>query len=116
MAATNEQVTHWANERTRIRCEAIRALLLSMEDDNATIGEVYANLNNSPNWTDARVDVPNQLGPNDILAINTFCVNLANLIRNGDTAGSMDDAARAAAVKAMADQLPIVLKGCVRAV
>jgi hypothetical protein len=116
MAASNEQVQNWSNGRTRVRAEQIRAVLLSCEDDNASVGEVYANLTDSPTWDDARPDAPNELSANDLLAINTFCVSMANLIRNGKTGGSMTDQERIDTVKAMSDQLPIVLKACVRPV
>lgn len=111
MAATNEQVQQWSDQRTRVRCEAIRALLLSLEDDNASIGEVYDNLTGSPDWTDNRSDgPPSLLGPNDLLAINALSVALVEILRGT----SADDAARIAAVNAAAAQLPIVYKACVR--
>lgn len=112
MAATNQQVQQWSNERTRVRCEQLRALKESLEDDNASIGEVFANLVDSPDWTDQRTDgPPSLLGPNDLLAINTLSVNLANILIDNFA----NDAERAAAVSAVAAQWPIVSKACVRA-
>lgn len=114
MAASNEQVSQWSNTRTRVRAEQARGLLLACEDDNAAIGEVYANLTDNPTWDDVRPDAPAELTANDLLAFNTFSVQLATLLREGGTGGSLTDQQRIDAVKAMADQLPIVLKACVR--
>lgn len=111
MAATNAQVQQWANERTRPRAEQLRALLISLQDDNGAIGEVYANLTDSPDWTDQRNDAPPALlTPGDLLAINTLSANLEAILLD-DLA---DDAARAAAVSAVAAQWAIVEKACVR--
>lgn len=113
MAATNAQVQQWSNERTRPRCEQIRHLLLAMEDDNASIDDVYANLTDNPDWTDSRTDAPSHLlTPSNLLAINAFSDNLAKIIR-GDLAGE-NDATKAAAVDAVANQLAIVFDACVR--
>lgn len=115
MAATNEQVQVWSDARIRPRAEQARALLLGLEDDNASIGEVYANLTDSPDWTDNRgTGPPALLTPGDLLAINTFSSQLAAILR-GSLAGQ-SDATKAAAVDAVAAQLPIIIKACVRPV
>lgn len=113
MAGSNQQVQNWSDQRARVRCEALRNLLVTMEDDNASIGEVYANLTNSPDWTDTRTDgPPSLLGPNDLLAINTISVQLAAILR-GTLA---NDAAKIAACNDVAAQLATVFKACVRGV
>jgi hypothetical protein len=111
--ATNQQVQQWADQRTRVRAEQIRALLLAMESDNSTIGDVYENLTTSPNWTDGRTDgPPHLLEPTDLLAVNTVCQQLAKILRGGPFA---NDAERISAVNDVGNQLAIVLEACVRA-
>lgn len=113
MAATNAQVQEWSDQRTRRRAEQTRALLVSLEDDNASISEVYANLTNTPDWTDDRTDgPPSLLGPNDLLAVNTFSVNLVAILRGTLTT----DQQKIDAVNAVAGQLAIINKACVRPV
>lgn len=112
MAATNEQVQVWSNERTRVRAEQVRSLMLAMEGDNGAIGEVYANLTDNPTWDDNRPDAPANLVPGDVLAINTVSVQLAKILR-GQLA---NDAEKVAACNDVAAQLPVVLKACVRPV
>lgn len=112
-AATNAQVQNWADQRTRPRSEQLRALLLALESDNASIADVYENLTNSPTWDDSRGDgPPHLLVPGDVLAVNTVSVQLAAILR-GTLA---NDAAKIAAVNDVAAQLPIMLKACVRGV
>lgn len=114
MAATNAQVQNWSDQRVRPFCEELRKLLLMAEDMNASIGEVYENLTNSPTWTDGRQDAPpDLLAPSDLLAINTICVRLAQVLRGQ---GLADDAAKGDAVDDISGQLSIVLKACVRPV
>ena len=73
--ATNAQVQTFVNERMRPWCEQARALYLLSKDHTAAIGDVYANLTTSPDWTDNRADGPPALlGPNDVLAWNAFMV------------------------------------------
>jgi len=99
MAATNQQIQQWANERTRVRAEQIRALLLAMEDDRAAFDDVYAGLTQEgADWTDQRTDgPPNLLTRNDMLGMNTFI-------------DDMKTAMRAHA------QISVVLRACVRPV
>jgi hypothetical protein len=108
MAASNAQVQQYVNQRMRVRCEQIRNLKFAMEDDLAVIVDVYANLTNSPTWTDDRPDgPPHLLAPNDVLAYNTFLTAMAAFFDpNGDTT----------TIAAGADQWPVVQSACVRPV
>jgi hypothetical protein len=114
MPATDQQVQQFVDERIRPHCEAARALLLAVEDDNAAIGDVYAALNvQDPTWEDGRTDgPPHLLAASDVLAINTFNVRLAQVLRGDLT----QDADKIAAVNDIAAQLPVVLSACVRPV
>ena len=110
MAASNQQVQQWANERTRVRAEQIRALKIAIEDDVAVFDDVYANLANSPTWDDDRTDgPPHLLTPNDLLGIHTFNVGFLAFLDQ-----TVQDAA--AKIAAADDQLPVVLNACVRPV
>jgi hypothetical protein len=98
MAATNTQVQHWSDERTRVRAEQIRALFNALTDDLAAIEDVYQNLTDSPDWADTRTDgPPNLLGPNDLLAIHGFIFDIK-------------------AAMAGHASLPVVMQACVRPV
>lgn len=98
MPATDQQVQQFVDNRVRPRCEQIRALLLSCEDDKAEIQDIYDALNaETPTWSDTRTDAPHSLVPSDVLAWNTFVTNLITAFRA--------DA-----------QLPIIEKSCVRGV
>lgn len=77
--ATDEQVQAFVDGRIRPRCEQLRNLIVAIEDDIAAIDDVYEHLNGTPTWEDNRIDVPSQLTPADVLAINT----LYNHVRNG---------------------------------
>lgn len=114
MAATNEQVQAWSDQRTRPLCETLRDLINTLADDNASFPDVYANLNGSPDWTDGRSDYPpHLLTPSDVLAINTIVYNL-NLILSGSSFA--DTAAKASAVDEIQAQLALIPKACVRPV
>jgi hypothetical protein len=57
MAANDAQVQHFADQRVRVHAEAARALVLALDDDRATIDDVYNALNvQSPTWSDTRSD------------------------------------------------------------
>ncbi len=94
MAATDQQVQQYVNERIRVRAEQCRALLNAMLDDKAAIDDVYAACAaQSPTWTDSRTDgPPHLLGPNDVLAYNSFITALIPNIRD---AGDYASVARA---------------------
>lgn len=105
-AATNAQVQAFVNNRVRSRCEQIRALYLACKDDKAVFDDVYANLTNSPTWTDVRPDSPpHLLTPADLLAWNTFVTGLIALVEGGNTSD----------MAAAGPQYAKVLQGCVRA-
>lgn len=71
--ATNNEVQLWSDQRDRVRAEQIRALVISLQGDTGSAFEsVFLNLTNSPDWTDNRNDVPNNLTPDNLLAINAF--------------------------------------------
>lgn len=73
MAATNEQVQAYVEQRVRPRCEQIRALYLQCKDDKAAIDDVYANLIDNPNWADTHTgNPPHLLTPADVLSWNAF--------------------------------------------
>jgi hypothetical protein len=99
MAASDVQVQTFVDSRIRPRCEQIRALLLAINDDIASIGDVYAALTQqNPTWTDQRKDgVPHLMVSSDVLAVNAILHDLQTAIQNNS-------------------QLPIVLLGCVRSV
>lgn len=108
MAATNEQVQQYVNERVRPRSEQIRALYLLCKDDKGSFDDVYANLTDSPDWTDARTDAPpHLLTPSDVLAWNTFVTGFIALVE-----GTFNNVSEANGVSA---QYPIIVEACVRA-
>jgi len=61
MAATNEQVQQFVNDRVRAWCEKARALLLLADDHRAAMDDVYVNLSGSPDWIDAHDGHPPHL-------------------------------------------------------
>lgn len=72
-AATNVQVQNFSDFRVRPHSLLAVQLFNSFTDDKNTIGDVYANLTNSPTWTDGRSDgVPHLNAPADLLAYNAF--------------------------------------------
>jgi len=124
MAATNAQVQNFSDQRMRVRSESLRQLFAAIDDDVASIGEVYANLTSTPDWTDVRSDAPpTLLTPNDLLAINTAYVAIKALkdgtttaIRNEVAASALSAEAKAACALlfSFADQYPVIQKACVR--
>lgn len=94
-AADNNQIQRFVNQRVRVRCEQIRNLLLSCEEDKSLFDDIYAALTNNPTWSDNNIEAPHLMTKDDVLAWNTFISNLIAAQR-GDA------------------QLPIILKGCVR--
>ncbi|GAA4442988.1 hypothetical protein [Bremerella cremea] len=109
MAATNEQVQQYVDQRVRPACEAIRALFTQSEDNIASIDDIYANLTDAPDWTDGRDDHPPHLAtPTDVLAWNAFINGLVKF-QNGTFADVTE-------ANSFAAQLPVILKLCVRPV
>lgn len=109
MAATNEQVQQYVNERVRPRSEEIRALYLRCKDDKAVIDDVYANLTDNPDWEDTRSDAPpHLLTPSDVLAWNAFITGFIHYVE-----GTFPDIATA---NSGDDQYPVIQDACVRPV
>lgn len=80
--ATDAQVQRFSDERIRPHVEAVRELLGALVDDTTVIGDVYARCADAGPWFDARTDGPARLmTKNDILAYNTFAVELAAYIQ-----------------------------------
>lgn len=107
MAATDAQVQAFVDQRLRPRCEAYRALMASIQDDQNAISDVYAAVTEqNPTWTDNRTDgPPHLLTPSDVAALNTIEAVLLKV--NAGTATTAD-------VTNMFGQLPILEKACVR--
>jgi hypothetical protein len=61
MAATDQQMQTFANERIRPRAEQFRALDLACADDKAALDDEYARAQAGPLWSDARADGPPHL-------------------------------------------------------
>jgi hypothetical protein len=81
MAATQEQIQRFVDERLRPRAEQIRGLLAAMKDDRAAIDDVYSELNGGGTFTDTRQDGPPHLATaSDVLAMNTLLANLVTAI------------------------------------
>lgn len=96
MSATNAQIQNYANERTRVRAEQVRALVAAFDDDISAIDDIYEELTTGPTWTDDRTDgPPHLLTPNDILGIHAFSVAARDFMKAHG-------------------QYPVVLKACVR--
>lgn len=106
-AASNAQVQAYADAVVRPLDEQLRKVYLLAVDARAALDDIYENLTNSPTWTDNRPDAPpHLLGPNDVLAWNTFLVGLIKLVE-----GTFTDVTEA---NSFAAQWAVILKGCVR--
>lgn len=114
MPATPQQVQAYADSRIRPRCEQIRALLLALEDDLATITEIRDSANDPTFiWTDSRGDSPPRyLVKSDVSGYANFAQQLVAILR-GTLA---NDVQRVAAANMIASAMPIVLRSCVRGV
>jgi hypothetical protein len=92
----------------------VRALKVRMEDAQARIDDVYANLTNSPTWTDARSDNPPHLmTPSDVLAWNSFVANMVAVINGAALAGGQTLQQR---VDGVSGNYANVVDGCVRSI
>lgn len=65
--ATDQQMQTFADQRLRVRAEALRALVASLRDDKASIDAEYARATGANPWADARTD-----GPPKLLASSDF--------------------------------------------
>ena len=109
MAATNQQVQNYADQRVRPRCEQIRKLYLSCKDDKASFDDIYANLTGGSPWADGRTDAPpHLLSASDVLAWNTFITDFIALVE-----GTFPDVGTA---NGASGQYPIILKSCVQGI
>lgn len=100
MAATEQQVQRFCDERLRPRAEQVRSLLLAIESDLDSIDDVYEAMEapEGKGWKDSRTDGPPCLmTPDMILGVNAFLHDLQIAIRKHE-------------------QWPVVAKLCVRPV
>lgn len=81
--ATDLQVQQFSDERVRVRCEQLRDVVASLDDDKGAIDDVYAACNaGSPTWSDNRIDgPPHLLAPSDMLAYNALMSDLITYIK-----------------------------------
>jgi predicted TPR repeat methyltransferase len=109
MAATNEQVQTYVNERFRVRAEQFRAIYLAAKDDKAVMDDVYANVNDGGStFSDTRTDGPPHLiTRTDVLAYNTFLERFIAFIEGTLTDLNKNEAA---------GQWPVMQDACVRPV
>ncbi len=107
MAATNEQVQNYVDQRVRPRAEQIRSLYLRCKDDQAALGDIFANLISSPDWVDNRPDSPPHMAiPNDVFAWNIFAAQFIAFVE-----GTFPDVATANSASA---HYPVIQQLCVR--
>ena len=93
-AASDNAVQNWADTRTRVRAEQIRALRIACEDDRAAFDSIYEALTQqNPTWTDNRTDgPPNILTKDDLLAMNAVVDGLQVLLNGASTDQQITDA------------------------
>jgi hypothetical protein len=79
MAANDQQMQQFCNDRLRPRAEAFRDLRASCQDDVGAIDEIYARGVSNDRWEDDRNDGPpkllqsgNAANPDDALNYNSF--------------------------------------------
>ena len=115
MAATDQQVQNYCDQRIRVRAEQARALVLSVRDDKAAIDDAYARAASNSAWADARTDGPphllqcgNSVSPDDILNYNAFISALVAILD-----GTGNDANNAATVRST---WAVFQRACVRPV
>lgn len=112
--ATNQQVQTYVDSRMRPSCTEIILWVLRRQADKATVDDIYNSLTPSPTWTDSN---PNNSAhaaqPNDVLAWNTFIVNLLQIIAGPAPVVVDNDGGAAAAlalVQNVQDQWAIIQK------
>jgi hypothetical protein len=108
MAATNEQMQKFADERIRVRAEQFRKILIAISDDKTASVEVLARAASGEAWTDDRKDGPPKLLDSaDFLAFDAV---ISALLKCAAGAATVDD------IKAMNDGWPIFQRACVQPV
>lgn len=109
MAATDQQVQTYVNERIRPRAEQCRALVNSLRDDKAAIDDVYAAVVQAePTWADNRNDGPPKLlTPQDVLVYNAV---ISLLLKCVDGTATLQD------VSDLHANWPVFMSACVRPV
>lgn len=107
MSATNQQVQRFVDERFRPFAERVRELYLLAKDHRAAIDDVYAACaQQSPTWTDSRVDgPPHLLVPQDVLSWNAFMANVIMAIEATADGNTLNQ---------ISGNWATVLKACVR--
>lgn len=101
MAATDQQMQQFANERIRVRAEQFRALINACRDDKAAIDAVYDRAANGAAWADVRPDGPPKfLVSQDFLVFNAFISDFLAAVDSG----------------AMHNNVAVFQSACVRAV
>lgn len=89
MAATDQQMQQFADQRIRVRAEQFRALINACRDDKAAIADEYTRANGGAAWNDARTDGPPKLLASvDFLYFNAFITQFLNAVDNTPDAGS----------------------------
>lgn len=84
MAATDQQMQQYANERIRVRAEQFRALINACRDDKAAIDAVYDRAANGAAWSDNRTDGPPKLlVSQDVLVFNAFISDFLSQVDSG---------------------------------
>lgn len=93
MAATDQQVQQYVNERIRPRAEQFRAVVNACRDDKAAINDVYAAVVQAdPTWSDDRPDGPPRLlTPQDVLVYNSVITLFLKVIDGTATAQDITD-------------------------
>lgn len=113
MAATDQQMQTYANERIRPHAEFFRTLVNAFRDDKAAIDAVYDRAANGAAWNDNRTDGPPKLlASQDVLVFNAVISNFNSLL----TGSGENDAAKAAIVNGIRDNLAVFQSACVRPV
>ena len=82
MAATDQTVQSISDGQVRPICEAIRSLVIALENFKAQFGDSYAYLTGAGSgWVDARTDAPPHTATaNDLLAFNAAVQGGSNIL------------------------------------
>lgn len=92
MAASDEQMQQYCDQRIRVRAEELRASVNSLRDDKASIDEAYARASGGAAWADSRTDGPPKLlSGADVLNYNTVITALLACIDGTATLQDVTD-------------------------